>query len=237
MASRTLDVMKQPHTERRIRSFVRRAGRITKAQQRGLEQLWPRFGVDLGPDSLDVVALFGSGGPVVLDIGFGDGEALLELAKRYPEVRYLGVEVYEPGIGHLLLKLEAAELANVRVICADAADVLSGYLTPGCLTAVNLFFPDPWPKKRHSKRRLVQESFIEDVERVLVPGGLLYIATDWLPYAEHVRAVMSRFSGGFEEVSQAELADEPLSQRPQTKFEQRGLALGHQVKDLYYRKN
>ena len=222
-------------TQRRIRSFVRRAGRMTKAQRRALTQLWPRYGLELGEEPVDLPGVFGGTGDVVLDIGFGDGEALLQLARRHPDIHYLGVEVYEPGIGHLLLKLEAEGLDNVRVVCADAVDLLSVCLSPRSVAAVNLFFPDPWPKKRHFKRRIVQPAFIEDVSRAVCHEGLLHMATDWAPYAEHVRAILSQFDA-FEEVSAAKLGGEALAERPPTKFEQRGLALGHEVTELYYRR-
>ena len=222
-------------SQRRIRSFVRRAGRITKAQQRALTTLLPRYGITPGDGPLDVGALFGDGGDFVLDIGFGDGEALAELARTHPHICYLGIEVYEPGIGHLLLKLAADEIDNVRVLCADAAEVLGDRLAAGSAAAVNLFFPDPWPKKRHFKRRLVQPAFIADVSRVLRSNGLLHIATDWQPYAEHVRDVMAGCPA-LEPMAAGELRKDPLAARPPTKFERRGQALGHEVTDLYYRK-
>jgi tRNA (guanine-N7-)-methyltransferase len=220
---------------RRIRSFVRRAGRMTSAQQRAINEFWPHFGVDMMGERFDPEELFANGRPVVLDIGFGDGDALRELAEANPDINYLGVEVYEPGIGHLLLGLDAAGINNVRVMCADAAELLSECLPAACLTAVNLFFPDPWPKKRHFKRRLVQAPFVVDVARTLRPSGLFHMATDWLPYAEHVQQLMAGFSG-LQPISASQAIGGPMAQRPLTKFERRGRALGHSVTDLYYRK-
>ncbi len=217
-----------------MRSFVRRAGRITKAQQRALERLLPRYAVELGATVLDLEGVFGAG-PVVLDIGFGDGEALAALALAHPDIHYLGVEVYEPGIGHLLLKLVADDLTNVRIVRADAAEVLSNHLGADCLAAVNLFFPDPWPKKRHFKRRLVQTPFVRDVVRVLRPNGVFHVATDWRPYAEHVQRVLAEFPQ-LRAAAATDVGHGPLAQRPSTKFEHRGRALGHEVTDLYYLK-
>ena len=222
-------------TQRRIRSFVRRAGRITKAQQRALTTLLPHYGAALGDGPLNVSGLFNNGGDIVIDIGFGDGEALAELAQSHPQICYLGIEVYEPGIGHLLLKLAADHIDNVRVLCADAAEVFCDRLAPNSAAAVNLFFPDPWPKKRHFKRRLVQPAFIADVNRALEPGGLLHIATDWKPYAEHVRDVVAGCPE-LEPITAAELGEDPRAARPPTKFERRGRRLGHEVTDLYFRK-
>jgi tRNA (guanine-N7-)-methyltransferase len=219
---------------RKVRSFVRRPGRVTSAQRRALDQLLPRYGVPAGmPVPLDLDALFGRAAPCVLDIGFGDGEALVTCAANHSGVDYLGVEVHEPGIGHLLLLLEKANVSNVRVIARDAADVVRE-LADGSIDAVNLFFPDPWPKKRHHKRRLVQPEFIAEIARVLDSGGLLHVATDWADYAEHSRAVISadgRFSSAGDS---ADLCHNPLAFRPPTKFERRGRRLGHEVVDLHY---
>ena len=208
---------------------------MTRAQQRALKTLWPRFGVELNDGPLATATLFHHAGDLVIDIGFGDGAALLELARANPAVNYLGIEVYEPGIGHLLLRLAAEHIGNVRVLRADAAEVLGARLPAGCAAAVNLFFPDPWPKKRHFKRRLVQPPFVADVHHTLRPGGLFHVATDWQPYADHVQEVMTGCPDWLK-VSAADLATEPLAHRPVSKFERRGRALGHGVTDLYYRK-
>jgi len=171
----------------------------------------------------------------VLDIGFGDGEAVVSCAANFGDLDYLGVEVHEPGIGHLLLLLEKTGLMNVRVIARDAADVIPELLGDVSFAAVNLFFPDPWPKKRHHKRRLVQPPFVAEIARVLIPGGLLHVATDWADYAEHTRGVLAR-DERFTPIDGGDLCHNPLAFRPPTKFERRGRRLGHDVVDLFYRK-
>jgi tRNA (guanine-N7-)-methyltransferase len=177
--------------------------------------------------------VFGRDARRVLDIGFGDGEALLTAAARYPDIDYLGIEVHEPGIGHLLTLIARARLTNIRVIARDAVDVIDRMLPASSFDAVNLFFPDPWPKKRHHKRRIVQPEFIAAVAGILKPGGLLHIATDWADYAGQIGLVMGQ-SESFGETSAESLADEPLAFRAPTKFERRGRRLGHEVVDFYY---
>ncbi|HEX6997561.1 MAG TPA: tRNA (guanosine(46)-N7)-methyltransferase TrmB [Gammaproteobacteria bacterium] len=219
---------------RRVRSFVRRPGRITAAQRRALDTLAPRYRLPRG-GRLDLDAVFGRRAPRVLDVGFGDGEALVTAAVNFPHLDYLGIEVHEPGIGHLLLLLEQAGLANVRVIEGDAADVLPEMLADAGIAAVNLFFPDPWPKKRHHKRRLVQPPFVAEVARVLEDGGLLHVASDWAGYVEHTRGVLAA-SEQFVEETAPDLCHNPLAFRAPTKFERRGRRLGHEIVDLYYRR-
>jgi tRNA (guanine-N7-)-methyltransferase len=220
---------------RRVRSFVRRPGRLTAAQRRALDELLPRFGAPASEGPLDLAALFGRDAARVLDIGFGDGEAIVSSAANYADLDYLGIEVHEPGIGHLLLLLEKTGLTNVRVIARDAADVLPQQLGDTSFAAVNLFFPDPWPKKRHHKRRLVQPAFVAEIARVTIPGGLLHIATDWADYAEHTRDVLAR-DERFTRLDADDLCHNPLAFRPPTKFERRGRRLGHDVFDLFYRR-
>jgi tRNA (guanine-N7-)-methyltransferase len=221
---------------RKIRSFVKRQGRLTAAQARALSELLPRYGVAAGAAApLDLDALFGRRAPLVLDIGFGDGEALVTCAANNLGIDYLGVEVHEPGIGHLLLLLEKANLANVRVIARDAADVIRE-LAGGSVDAVNLFFPDPWPKKRHHKRRLVQPAFTAEIARVLKVAGLFHVATDWADYAEHARAVITAEVRLAAVRNDEDLCHNPLAFRPPTKFERRGRRLGHDVVDFFYRK-
>ncbi len=179
-------------------------------------------------DTLDLDTLFGRQAPRVMEIGIGNGDVLLTMAAQYPDQDFLGVEVHEPGIGHCLLGLEKAGLDNVRLIREDAVVVLQRWLAGACLDRVNLFFPDPWPKKRHHKRRIVQPAFVALVAARLKPGGLLHMATDWAPYAQHM-----------EEVLAASAAFAPLaadSDRPPTKFERRGERLGHEIRDLRYRR-
>lgn len=226
--------MTQPH-HRKVRSFVQRAGRTTTAQKRALRDLLPRFGIPYRERAIDFSDVFGRHAPVVLDIGFGDGTALLTLAANHPDRDYLGVEVHEPGIGHLLLQLERAGLVNVRIIAHDAVEVIKCMLPARAVDAVNLFFPDPWPKKRHHKRRIVQPRFVQDVARILKPEGTFHIATDWADYAEHVAAVVAKYAR-FEALSPEQASSEPLFDRPTSKFERRGIALGHTVTDLHFRR-
>ena len=226
------EIRASPIHLRRVRSFVRRPGRATQAQRRALADLWPRFGIDTHA-TIDLPTLFGRDAARVLDIGFGDGEALVTTAANQPHVDFLGVEVHEPGIGHLLLLLEQAAVTNVRVVARDAADVVAEQLADGAFDAVNLFFPDPWPKKRHHKRRLVQTAFVEKLARVLKPGGFLHVATDWADYARHTREVLAQTSS-FASVAPERLEDNALAFRPPTKFERRGRRLGHEVVDLFY---
>ena len=178
--------------------------------------------------------LFGRDAPRVLDIGFGDGEALVTNALNHPAVDYLGIEVHEPGIGHLLLLLEQAAVTNVRIIARDAAEVVPQLLPSASFDAVDLLFPDPWPKKRHHKRRLVQPPFIAELARVLKAGGLLHVATDWADYARHTHEVLAA-DARFRALDGADVASDPLAARPPTKFERRGRRLGHEVADLYFR--
>jgi tRNA (guanine-N7-)-methyltransferase len=224
--------MNQPQ-HRKVRSFVRRPGRTTAAQKRALETLWPRYGVQAGGKVLDLGGLFGRVAPMVLEIGFGNGEALLTAAANNPQCNYLGVEVHEPGIGHLLLLLERARLDNVRIVAADAVEFLDHCLEPASLDVVNLFFPDPWPKKRHHKRRIVQPKFLADVARALKAGGVLHVATDWQHYAEHIIQTVSANPEFTRQPATARAEDVRL-ERPPTKFERRGHRLGHEIQDLRF---
>lgn len=218
---------------RTIRSYVRREGRMTRAQQRALEQLWHKYGIDDEPVALDFVKLFGRKRPVEMEIGFGNGEVLCDLAQRNPDTNYLGVDVYRPGIGSLLLKLERRQITSVRVICADAALVLAQRISESSLDAVYLLFPDPWPKKRHHKRRLLQRAFLEQLRARLRPGGRLHIATDWQAYAEHVLTQAAQVPGLTRIVADSSNATRP-DDRPCTRFERRGQHLGHQIWELLF---
>jgi len=221
---------------RKIRSFVRRPGRTTTGQRRALESLLPRHGLPVDRRIDDWRDVFGRAAPIVVEIGFGDGEALFTSAANNPEVDHLGIEIHEPGIGHLLMLLERADIDNVRIIPGDAVEVIERCLTASSVDTVRIFFPDPWPKKRHHKRRLVQPAFVADLARIIKPGGLLHFATDWAHYAEHIRDVLAAHTE-FESLSAAQAAADPTSQRAPTKFERRGRKLGHTVVDLYYRRS
>ncbi|MDY0049334.1 MAG: tRNA (guanosine(46)-N7)-methyltransferase TrmB [Halothiobacillaceae bacterium] len=221
-----------PH--RPIRSFVRREGRLTVGQQRALDELFPRFGLP-GDTPLDLSAVFGRSAPVTLEIGFGNGETLAAMAAAAPERDFIGIEVHRPGVGHLLQRIEALGLTNLRVICADAVEVLEHALADASLDTVQLFFPDPWHKSRHHKRRIVQPAFVARIARKLAPGGLFHLATDWENYAEHMREVMEAAEEFRNATAPGAYAPRP-SWRPLSKFEQRGLRLGHGVWDLLYRR-
>jgi len=222
-------------THRPIRSFVRREGRLTDGQQRALDSLMPRYGVDPGDAVLDWARVFGRSAPVVLDIGFGDGAALAEIAANHPERSFLGVEVYRSGVGRLLRQLEHEGIDNVRVACMDAVQLLRRNVPPASVSGVNLFFPDPWPKKRHHKRRMVQPEWLTLVSSRLVPGGYLHLATDWEDYTEHMMTVVSA-SPDFDNPAGTGRFAGDRGERPQTKFERRGLSKGHGVWDLIVRR-
>jgi tRNA (guanine-N7-)-methyltransferase len=220
---------------RPIRSFVRREGRITEAQKRALEELLPRYGVEPGGAPLDFVALFGRAAPVHLEIGFGNGEALAAMALAHPQNNYLGIEVHRPGVGVLLRRLDAECIANVRVVCTDAREVLEQRVPDASLSAVYAFFPDPWHKQRHHKRRLVQPEFIALLRRKLQLGGTLHLATDWEDYAQQMLALLSVAEGFENAAGPGQYVPRPEA-RPLTRFERRGQRLGHGVRDLVFRR-
>ena len=227
--------MSEPDKRRSIRSFVRREGRITPAQQRALKDLWPRYGFEAGAAPLDFAVIFGRRAPVILEIGFGNGDALVAEAAAHPEYDYIGIEVHRPGIGNLLRKLESSEMKNVRVMLADAKEVLVAQIPEASLSGIHLFFPDPWPKQRHHKRRLVQPDFAALVMCKLVPGGYIHLATDWKDYAESMASVLSR-TPGLVEVSGLDQFTSMIASRGQTRFEQRGRKLGNQIWDLLFQR-
>jgi len=218
---------------RAVRSFVRRQGRITIAQERALTELWPRFGVEPGEEVLDLDSLFGRTAPRVLEIGFGDGANLAALAERHPDTDYLGIEVHRPGVGRLLMQVGEKGLTNVRVMCTDAVEVLTRQIPDDALDAVLLFFPDPWHKTRHHKRRIVQPAFAELVRRKLKIGGRFHMATDWENYAGHMLEVM-RGAPGYRNLSTSDDFVPRPDYRVLTKFERRGHRLGHGVWDLMF---
>lgn len=220
---------------RTVRSYVRRESRITPAQVRALGELWPRYGIPEGAASLDWPAVFGRVAPVILEIGFGNGETLAATAAAHPEKNYLGIEVHRPGAGSLLRRIETGGLSNVRVMLDDASEILVRRIPDASLSAVHLFFPDPWPKKRHHKRRLVQPEFAALVARKLAPGGYFHLATDWPAYAEHMEAVLSA-TPGLADAGGTAQCQALTAERLSTRFEQRGRKLGHEVRDLVYRR-
>jgi tRNA (guanine-N7-)-methyltransferase len=220
---------------RSVRSFVLRQGRATAGQERALSQLWPKYGVEYSPAWLDLQALFGRAAPHMLEIGFGAGEALLEFATAHPEMDCIGIEVHRPGVGRLLLGAEAATLRNLRVICHDAVEVLQHQLAPASIELAHIFFPDPWPKKRHHKRRLIQAPFVELLAQTIAPGGTLRLATDWEQYAQQMRDVIDASSKFVNVAADAGFVARS-AERALTRFERRGQRLGHGVWDLEYRR-
>jgi tRNA (guanine-N7-)-methyltransferase len=224
------------HAARRpVRSFVRRAGRLTDGQRRALDDLLPRYGAGEGGPELDLARLFGNDRPVILEIGFGNGDATWRMAQAHPEHNFLGVEVHQPGIGRLLLALEREGIENVRVACMDAVELLRDRIAVSTLDGVRIFFPDPWPKKRHHKRRMINSEFIELLASRMKGGAILHLATDWAPYAEHMLDVL-RSSRQFENLAKAGGGSPRPEWRPRTKYEQRGERLGHPVIDLLFRR-
>ena len=204
--------------------------RITPAQQEARDNLWAKFGVEFQESELDLGSLFPKSQPIVMEVGYGMGEATWQIAKANPDINYLGVEVHMPGVGKLMARLDEYELTNVRLIERDVFEVLYYMVKGSSLDGVHLFFPDPWPKKRHFKRRIVNERFLSDISAKLKPGGYLHIATDWVPYAEWIKEVFSQtklFTGG---------VTERPDWRPLTRFEGQGISKDHAVNDFRFLK-
>lgn len=217
---------------RAIRSFVIRGGRLTSSQENALATQWPHFGLDAQNGLIDPAQVFGRRAPLVMEIGFGMGDSLLTMASGNPERDFIGVEVHKPGVGRLLHEIAEKRLHNLRVYRHDAKEILRDCIADDSLDCIQIFFPDPWHKKRHNKRRLIQSEFIEQLRPKLKIGGTLHMATDWVPYAEHMMEVMNdaprfRNAAGPDQYSSAD-------ERPLTKFEKRGQRLGHVVNDLIF---
>jgi len=225
-----------PQIKRRpVRSFVRHEGRATAAQKQAMETLWPVFGFEPATGGeLDLQALFGRDAPLVLEIGYGDGEALVDTAALEPGVNFIGAEVYTPGIGHCLIRIEQQALNNVRLCQVDAIELLNKNIPDAALSEIRLFFPDPWPKKKHHKRRIVSDSFTQLISRKLQAGGRIHFATDWAPYAEWAMDVFEACPT-LENVAGARQFTPRPDSRTLTKFERRGQRLGQASQDLIYR--
>ena len=219
--------------QRPIRSYVLRQGRFSPAQQNAVASLMPRYGIAYAPAPLSFAAAFGRKAPVVAEVGFGMGETTAAIARDNPGTDYLAIEVHGPGVGSLLKRLEADSIPNVRVIQHDAVDVMREMVPEGSLAAIHVFFPDPWPKKRHHKRRLLQPAFVELAATRLAPSGLIHVATDWEDYATQALAVLE--GAPLLENTAPGFAPRP-AWRPLTKFERRGTALGHGVWDIIFRR-
>ena len=236
---------------RSIRTFVLRQGRLTEGQRRSLDQYWHQFGINTGhvdinsaerdfaphegSDRIDLSQHFTTEAPVWMEIGIGNGDALITMAQQNPEVNFLGVEVHLPGVGHALGEVARCELTNVRLIRYDVLDLIEHFMLPASIERVLIYFPDPWHKTRHHKRRLVNAKFLDMLTLLLRPDGLIHFATDWQPYARQVRSVVE-LHPRFECLQQEEEAKAITCLRPETHFERRGLKLGHKVTDLVIRK-
>lgn len=227
--------IKPEYRDKPIRSFVIRAGRMTEGQRRGVEEHWPNYGLSLEDGPIDFAALFGNGKPVVIEIGFGMGDSLLQMAIDDPDTNFVGIEVHPPGVGRLVANAGEKGLDNLRVYCADALDVMNECIADDSLERVQLYFPDPWHKKKHNKRRIVQKRFTTLVRQKLRVDGVLHMATDWEPYSEAMLEVMAEEEHFTNEAGAGNCSPRP-EYRPLTKFEARGQRLGHGVWDLLFKR-
>jgi tRNA (guanine-N7-)-methyltransferase len=223
------------YLKKSIRSFVIRAGRMTEAQQKAYERWWPKFGLHLADGAVDIKHVFDRDAETVLEIGFGMGDSLFQMALESPEKNFIGIEVHPPGAGRLINLAGDEGLENIKVYLADAKDVMSHCIADGVLDRVQIFFPDPWHKKKHHKRRIVQQEFVELLAKKLKTGGVLHLATDWENYADHMMEVMSA-TDAFENCEGEYMFSKRPPYRPMTKFENRGKRLGHGIWDLLFRK-
>lgn len=222
-------------TTSHIRSFVRREGRLTAGQARALEQFWPRYGLAFSATPVALQSLFARHAPLTLEIGCGNGEALIAAAQAQPEANFIGIEVYRPGVGRLLNAIAAAKLDNVRVINHDAMEVLESMVPAASLARILIYFPDPWPKKRHHKRRLIRPEFLPVLARALKPGAQLELATDWEDYAQQMLEQLTAAPAFVNISPSAGFVSRP-AYRPETRFERRGITRGHAVRDLIFKR-
>ena len=223
------------YRDKSIRSFVIRAGRMTDAQKKAYEASWPVYGLQLDDGMVDLDVLFGRSAPKILEIGFGMGDSLIQMAAAAPESDFIGIEVHPPGIGTIMIAAKTKEISNLKLYLADANDVLDECIEDDSIDRIQLYFPDPWHKKKHNKRRIVQSNFVRQVRAKLSCEGIFHMATDWQPYAEQMLEIMSE-ADGFENCAGTEQYSPRPDYRPLTKFEKRGERLGHGVWDLLFRK-
>jgi len=234
------DLPEQPeirpeYKQKAVRSYVIRAGRMTDGQKAAFQRHWETYGLSLFAGPFDQVAVFGRAAPLVVEVGFGMGDSLLAMARAEPDKDFVGIEVHPPGVGRLMNLAADEEVGNLRVYMADAVDVLNDCFADASIDRFQLYFPDPWHKKKHHKRRIVQPEFVKLISRKLKPAALLHFATDWEPYAEQMAEVLEASEGLASEGGQSPFVERP-DFRPITKFERRGARLGHGVWDLLYRK-
>lgn len=223
--------------KREVKSFSKRQRRLTPRQEAALAHCWEKYGVQLNKKPIDLDALFGRSAERVLEIGFGNGESLWQMAKANPQQDYLAIEVHTPGIANLLISMLGNDVHNIRIIEHDAVQVLTEYIANETFMRTQIFFPDPWPKKRHHKRRLIQSDFVQLLKEKLKVGGVIHCATDWGNYAEHMMTILTQIQGLKNMAGDHQYANNTmLNLRPNTKFEQRGIRLGHDVWDLAFQK-
>ena len=227
--------LRPEYRKKSIRSYVVRAGRMTDGQRNAFETSWATYGLKLADGVIDTDAIFGRTGLKVLEIGFGMGDSLLQMAAAEPETDFIGIEVHPPGVGTIMNTAQVEKISNLRVYLADANDVLEECFAPASINRLQLYFPDPWHKKKHNKRRIVQPQFVQLVREKLRSGGILHMATDWQHYAEHMLETLDAAAGFDNIAGRGEYSPRPVY-RPMTKFEKRGERLGHGVWDLLYKK-
>jgi len=223
-------------THRNIRSFVLRKGRLTIAQQHALDELWPHYGIERSETLLDFDDHFDRPADVIVEIGFGNGESTWQMAQQEPEKNFIGIEVHQPGVGQLLMALEEHHIDNVRIAREDAVVFLQQRIADDSLAGIRIYFADPWPKKRHHKRRIIQAEFVSQLARCIRKDGILHLATDWQPYAVHMLEVMQSSTDFTNLSADGDYCERP-EWRPYTKYEKRGERLGHEVRDLLYQRN
>lgn len=218
---------------RAVRSYVLRQGRMTDAQKHAIDTLLDKYGIELTDELMDFEQVFANSNQVILEIGFGMGQSLAQMGVDNPQNNYLGIEVHRPGVGRLMSELEQREIQNVRVLNDDAVQVLNHHIKDDSLSGVQIFFPDPWPKKKHHKRRIIQREFIQHILGKLKQDGFIHVATDWAPYAEHIIEVLDQIPE-LKNAEGTELHRKLIESRPDTRFESRGLKLGHDICDVVY---
>lgn len=220
--------------KRHIRSFIRRDGRLTVGQQTAIDSDWDRYGLDVTDQPVDLCTVFENTAPVIIEIGFGNGEALAKMASQHPQYNFIGIETHKPGVGHLLIESAQRELNNVRIYNTDVISVLSDSIKDHSISGMHIFFPDPWQKRRHHKRRLINKAFIETISEKLCIGGHLFIATDWSDYERWMDKILLANDCPLQEIKQPDQSKIIIPERPQTKFESRGLRLGHTIREFRF---